>query len=155
MFEVATIGRVLHASKDVHPSFVRLLEAVMAIGVMNSSMLAAELNESPQTITNWARRGVSKAGALNAQQRYGISATYILTGEGPPLPSQSDQEVDPVLVRRYATPSIDKALAVIAAAAERATESERASIAGLLRELVMDPKRNSADLIPILTRRLS
>lgn len=155
MFEVATIQRVPHASKDVHPSFVRLLEMAMAIGVANASMLAAELHESPQTITNWARRGVSKAGALKAQQRYGLSANYILTGEGAPVKTQSDTEVDAALVRRYSTPSIDKALAVLAAAAERASESERASVAGLLRELVLDPKRNAADLIPILTRRLS
>lgn len=127
----------------------------MSLGVTNSSMLATELGESPQTITNWARRGVSKAGALNAQGRYGISATWVITGEGAPLAAQSDAEVDPALVQRYSAPSVTKALEVIAAAAEKADPGERASIAGLLRELVQDPKRNAADLIPVLARRLS
>lgn len=72
------------SAKEVHPSFTRLLDLR---GNVTQSTLAAELGESIQTISNWASRGVSKAGALAAQRRYGISATYILADEENSLPT--------------------------------------------------------------------
>jgi hypothetical protein len=137
---------------------VRLQEAALALGIDSPTLLASALAESPQTITNWARRGVSKAGALAAQQRFGISATWIISGQGSPKASASthlEAEASSRSPTAPIRPSLSDALRVVADAAARSGASERASAAGLLRELVIDPKRNADDLIPIITRRLS
>lgn len=42
--------------------------------------MAKALNESDQTITNWSKRGVSKAGAIKAQELLGISSSRIISG---------------------------------------------------------------------------
>lgn len=39
------------------------------------------MNESDQTVTNWSKRGVSKAGAIKAQGVFGVSSAKIITGE--------------------------------------------------------------------------
>lgn len=39
------------------------------------------MNESDQTVTNWSKRGVSKAGAIKAQGIFGVSSAKIITGE--------------------------------------------------------------------------
>ncbi|MGL4588440.1 MAG: LexA family transcriptional regulator [Acinetobacter ursingii] len=61
-----------------HPSVVRLLEA----SGKTQEETAKLIDESPQTITNWKRRGVSKAGALKAASKFNVSANWILTGNG-------------------------------------------------------------------------
>ena len=62
-------------------SLERLLEAA---GNISQEELAKALDESPQTITNWKKRGVSKAGAIKASAIYGISTAWILNGENKP-----------------------------------------------------------------------
>lgn len=61
-----------------HPSVIRLLEA----SGMTQEETAKAIDEFPQTITNWKKRGVSKSGALKAAARFGVSANWILKGEG-------------------------------------------------------------------------
>lgn len=61
-----------------HPSVVRLLEA----SGKTQEETAKLIDESPQTITNWKRRGISKAGALKAASKFNVSANWILTGAG-------------------------------------------------------------------------
>lgn len=42
------------------------------------------MGESSATMTNWKNRsGLSKQGALKAQELFGCSAVWLLTGEGP------------------------------------------------------------------------
>lgn len=64
--------------KPTHPSVLRLLEA----SGMTQEETAKAIDEFPQTITNWKKRGISKQGALKAAAIFGVSATWILTGEG-------------------------------------------------------------------------
>ncbi|HGW3983471.1 TPA: S24 family peptidase [Acinetobacter baumannii] len=64
--------------KPTHPSVLRLLEA----SGMSQEETAKVIDEFPQTITNWKKRGVSKAGALKAAAKFGVAANWILTGEG-------------------------------------------------------------------------
>lgn len=64
--------------KPTHPTVLRLLEA----SGMTQEETAKAIDEFPQTITNWKKRGVSKQGALKAAATFGVSATWILTGEG-------------------------------------------------------------------------
>lgn len=73
----------------MHHSFSRLV-AVAASGqkvaaIVGDSAIAQALNESPQTVYNWKRRGVSKEGAINAAKVFGGTADFILEG-GESLP---------------------------------------------------------------------
>lgn len=61
----------------MHESFKRLLETSNGL---SQEEIARRIDESPQTLTNWKRRGVSKAGALKAAAEFGCSANWILNG---------------------------------------------------------------------------
>lgn len=73
-----TLDTVMKQEKPTHPSVERLLHA----SGMTQEETAKAIDEFPQTITNWKKRGVSKAGALKAAARFGVAANWILTGEG-------------------------------------------------------------------------
>lgn len=62
---------------DTHPTMARVFERTG----LEPSALALRVNESPQTITNWSKRGVSKKGALSIAKEFGYSVDWILTGE--------------------------------------------------------------------------
>lgn len=82
-----------------HPSVERLLEAS---GVTQEET-AKLIDESPQTITNWKKRGVSKAGALKAAAIFGVSANWILKGGS----DKDETEVTKVLEWDSSTPVDD------------------------------------------------
>ncbi len=50
--------------------------------VLKESDLAFVLHASPQTMTNWKARGVSKLGALAAERQFGVSSLWVLDGTG-------------------------------------------------------------------------
>lgn len=60
-----------------HPTVARVFERTG----LEPSALALRINESPQTITNWSKRGISKKGALSVAKEFGYSVDWILTGE--------------------------------------------------------------------------
>jgi len=67
----------------MHDSALRLYQAASQIkDVSGQSAVARLLGESPQNIKNWEVRGVSKAGALKAEELIGCSAAWVLTGDG-------------------------------------------------------------------------
>lgn len=70
----------------MHESFRRLFEAAKKVrpSITTVADLARSLNQSEQTINNWAYRGngVSKQGRLIAQRELGVSATWIDDGQG-------------------------------------------------------------------------
>ena len=67
----------------MHPVTQRLYEAAKALrDISGQSAVAREMNESPQTVKNWETRGVSKAGALKAEEVFGVRAAWLLSGEG-------------------------------------------------------------------------
>lgn len=72
--------------KEMHESFRRLFEAAKQVrpSITTVADLARSLNQSEQTINNWAYRGngVSKQGRLIAQRELGVSATWIDDGQG-------------------------------------------------------------------------
>ena len=53
----------------MHESFERLLEISNGL---SQEVIARRIDESPQTLTNWKKRGVSKAGALKAAAEFGF-----------------------------------------------------------------------------------
>ncbi|MDA8450396.1 helix-turn-helix transcriptional regulator [Acidovorax sp. NCPPB 3859] len=68
----------------MHESTARLYQAASEIkDVSGQSAVARLLGESPQNLKNWEVRGVSKAGALKAEELIGCSAAWVLTGDGP------------------------------------------------------------------------
>lgn len=68
--------------KKRHASLDRLLDVARVAKVEGPAALAAALAESEQTVTNWGSRGVSKSGAMKAQEKFGCNANWILTGHG-------------------------------------------------------------------------
>lgn len=73
-----TLDTVMKQEKPMHPTVERLLKA----SGMSQEETAKAIDEFPQTITNWKKRGVSKAGALKAAAKFGVAANWILKGEG-------------------------------------------------------------------------
>lgn len=66
-----------------HASLERLLSVAREHKILGPAALARALNMSEQAVTNWRTRGVSRAGAMAAQQRWGVSANWILEGKLP------------------------------------------------------------------------
>lgn len=67
----------------MHPATERLYEAARTLrDITGQSAVARALNESPQTVKNWESRGVSRSGAMKAEEILGVRAAWLLTGEG-------------------------------------------------------------------------
>lgn len=78
---------IIHTMKNQDQSYDRLMLAASRNGLRS----AAELNRymtirgfswSGSLIANWKARGVSKEGALDAEEAFGVSAIWILKGIG-------------------------------------------------------------------------
>lgn len=73
----------------MHPSYVRLLNCARAATVdsrtpvRDSKDLGAVMKATSQNLYAWKRRGVSKQGAMLAQQIFGCTFSYILDGAEP------------------------------------------------------------------------
>lgn len=59
-----------------HPTMARVFERTK----LDPSALALRINVSPQSVTNWSKRGISKTGALEVAKEFGYSVDWILTG---------------------------------------------------------------------------
>lgn len=95
-----------------HASFVRLLKAAAASKRVSEdevidTELADWLGESPQTVFNWKKRGVSLPGARKAGQAFGCTVTHVLDGTPmfPPVPDYSVAEAMIVLAKHLHSPS--------------------------------------------------
>lgn len=68
---------------DIHDSMRRLYKAAEDMkGVTGKSAVAKLLGESPQSIQNWEKRGVSAEGAINAQAIIGCNVNWIMSNSG-------------------------------------------------------------------------
>jgi hypothetical protein len=67
--------------KKPHPSYERLVSAASAAGITDREDLATLLGQTTFTISNWVKRGVSRDGALAAQDKLGVSSLWILHGK--------------------------------------------------------------------------
>ncbi len=86
------------------PSMLRLQEIA---GTNKKSKIALDLNVGASTVTNWAKRGVSKEGALAAAEKYNADANYILSGmSGKPSVSDLRAQIQKIQ-STTALPSID------------------------------------------------
>jgi len=67
----------------MHESMERLYQAARELrGVTGQSAVARLLHASPQTVKNWETRGVSREGAIRAQEFIGCSPSWITEGKG-------------------------------------------------------------------------
>lgn len=72
--------RILFMNK-IHPSVANLYEAAASLRRHDSpAAVARALNVSPQRLQNWEERGISKEGALLAQNVYGVDANELRRG---------------------------------------------------------------------------
>lgn len=62
----------------MHESMVRVFQ--LAEG-MTPTQLALAINELPQTITNWSKRGISKGGAIKVATLFNADPNWIVSGE--------------------------------------------------------------------------
>lgn len=80
----------------MHEQMRRLYDAAMELrGIAGQSELAHALNESPQTVNNWERRGISIRGMLNAESALGCSALWLSTGSGSMVKTGGSAEASP------------------------------------------------------------
>lgn len=61
---------------ETHPTMARVFERTG----LEPSALALKINVSPQSITNWSKRGISKTGAMAVAQEFGYTVDWVLTG---------------------------------------------------------------------------
>lgn len=70
----------------MHATMTRLYRAAKeAADIHSQAELAKALNTSSQRVKNWENRGISQAGANEAQNLIGVNSTYVLNGEGAPV----------------------------------------------------------------------
>lgn len=141
-----------------HESLERLLHAAQEQGVVGPSALAKALNESDQVVTNWGKRGVSKAGALSAQRRFHISSNWVLDGSEPKMVGNGViVSMAPMTIQagNYPPPALHQALEVLADTLETLPEAARLEIAPLLQALTLAPdsKRLRSSLLAVLMKR--
>jgi hypothetical protein len=131
-----------------HESLTRLLAVAAEHQIVGPAALARALNESDQVVTNWGRRGVSKAGALNAQRLFGISHSWILNGTEPKVIAAPEFSALP-------EPSLDAAIARIARALDELPDAARQQAGSLLQamSLAPDSKKLQASLSAVLSNR--
>ncbi|MGC3025809.1 hypothetical protein ACPUER_11755 [Burkholderia sp. DN3021] len=69
--------------KKLHETIERLYRAAKELqGVEGPANVARLLNESPQLINNWERRGMSASGMIRAASVIGCRADWLKTGDG-------------------------------------------------------------------------
>ena len=90
---------------DTHPTMARVFEQTG----LEPSALALKINASPQNITNWSKRGISKKGAMDVSQAFGLSLDWILTGNGEPRRPSRDDLLDKIRKIENGVGSIDGA----------------------------------------------
>lgn len=79
VFSCETI-RFMQKRIDMHPTMERVYAAALALkDIKGQTALAEFLNESPQLLNNWERRGVSAQGLISVANKIGVSVDY-LTG---------------------------------------------------------------------------
>lgn len=67
----------------MHESMSRLYRAARELGgVTGQSAVARALNESPQTVKNWEKRGISAEGAITAERVFGCRAAWVRNRDG-------------------------------------------------------------------------
>lgn len=123
----------------MHESAVRLYEAAARLGLRGPSAIAAAINEAPQTVKNWETRGVSMAGAVAAELRFGCPASWIIRGEYPSGWNSQRPTRDALGSRQIEPLTMNRAVQTVAEVLMRLGDAQRKSAEGALQILVSTP----------------
>ena len=134
-------------TKQTHPSYERLTAVLAQRGVLRPSEIAKALGEVQQTVKNWETRGVSRKGAMAAQEVFGIDVNWLATGEGtmqpPALPTSPllrRADVGPAVAGGGGpTPTIETLLVQLGDLLMTADDKTRAAVADLLLRYAQNP----------------
>jgi phage repressor protein C with HTH and peptisase S24 domain len=81
----------IRAMRTIHETMSRVYQAAKELrGIEGPAEVARLLNESPQLINNWERRGVSSSGLLKIALTLGCRAAWLSTGEGSMIETATD-----------------------------------------------------------------
>lgn len=130
------------SEKQRHESLQRLLSIAFELAeIEGPAALASALGQSEQTVTNWGSRGVSKAGAILAQEKLGCSANWILHNALPRLVSVDvDQAQEAQKSPRKDTRNrLDAVMQDLAGFLAKADPEDREALQGLFSNLVRKP----------------
>jgi hypothetical protein len=72
----------MHESMSRLLDFARKATATTAEPILHFADLGRRLNASPQVLTNWKKRGISREAAEKAEELFGCSRKWLLTGMG-------------------------------------------------------------------------
>lgn len=121
---------------SMHPSAERLFSAAEALhGIRTGGELSRALDVLPQTVSAWVVRGVSREGALLAQEVLGCDANWVLKGVGSMVPGQ---------------PGIREVIGAVADAVGSAPARQREHLVALLAGLVDRPESAAQELAELL-----
>lgn len=142
----------------MHPSTDRLYQAAQKLKDVNGqSAVARLLNESPQTVKNWETRGISRAGALRAEEVIGARAAWLLTGEGEMASPDSLLFIQPVAPPVYDDPPEGYArlpvMAEASAGPGRAALQEVVQHVDVLESYIRQRLRTNPANVKVLTAR--
>lgn len=132
------------ANQAMHPTAKRLFDALYSVtkaqidGSEHPGDAAKALEQSPATITNWKTRGVSKEGLLKAHALFGISPTWVETGQGTPL------DAPPSLPGFDQTPTLRQLVESLADWLNTLTNAQREQAAQRLQTLALAPDSQKA-----------
>ena len=112
LFSCEKLHKMKNDGQTRHESLQRLLKIAKEVAeVEGPAALASALGESEQTVTNWGSRGVSKAGAMKAQDKFGCSANWVLHSTQPQMIgsaiTQDQSNVMPAQIGARRIPLID------------------------------------------------
>jgi len=143
----------------MHESTKRLLDFARAVTadeptpVRDFADLQVRMDISSGVMSNWKRRGVSKDGAISAEQIFGCSVQWILEGiESPNADRATLKELAPVY--SSAIPDLPTTLRHLTRHLASADDLTRHGIAPLLSRLVMEPAE-AASIAHMITAMLA
>lgn len=130
------------SEKQRHESMQRLLAIALEVAKIDGpAALASALTQSEQTITNWGSRGVSKEGAMKAQEKFGCSANWVLHNMLPRLigDETAQPKFDAEPARQPVATDLDGMLQSLSSFLAKAEPEDREALQGLLASLVRKP----------------
>lgn len=119
----------------MHESTKRLYESTEKVLKKNLTQteLARQFNVPSQSVNNWEKRGVPSAIAIEAEEKYGLSPTWILKGVGREITNESRNTDDLYIPIRNVTASMGHGM--VASEFEMVVDEIKVSRAWIRREL--------------------
>ncbi|QLG87661.1 hypothetical protein HQ393_04995 [Chitinibacter bivalviorum] len=137
------LSRVM--STNMESTFERLFSAAQSKdpSVKGNSDLARLVNELPQTITNWQKRGVPKAKLTDLARSLNVHAEWLASGTGPMKTDAVSEPVYHSAPSETHPPSVDDLLNLLSQRLNETDESTKSSVGQMLLKYSENPDPNS------------